>query len=291
MSISDKFSAFCSNLRMSNNTVSNVRTRYHSITKRLNKDFRNIDNDYLNSLYVGSYGRGTAIHVSDIDMLYILPWEYYSKYNSYVSNGQSALLQAVKESIQQTYPVTYMSGDGQVVKVWFSDGVEFEVVPCFEYSDGSGFCYPDTHDGGCWKTTNPKPEINTINTWNNITNKNLRRLCRMIRAWKDNCNVSMGGLLIDTFAYRFLKDWEHYDKSYFYYDWMTRDFFKYLSEQNDEQSYWIAVGSGQFIYPKGKFTAKAKTAYNNALIAIEKEDKGYSYTANDYWRAIYGTNF
>ncbi|MCR4857659.1 MAG: hypothetical protein K5890_05620 [Bacteroidales bacterium] len=291
MSISDKFSAFCSNLRMSNNTVSNVRTRYHSITKRLNKDFRNIDNDYLNSLYVGSYGRGTAIHVSDIDMLYILPWEYYSKYNSYVSNVQSALLQAVKESIQQTYPVTYMSGDGQVVKVWFSDGVEFEVVPCFEYSDGSGFCYPDTHDGGSWKTTNPKPEINTINTWNNITNKNLRRLCRMIRAWKDNCNVSMGGLLIDTFAYRFLKDWEHYDKSYFYYDWMTRDFFKYLSEQNDEQSYWIAVGSGQFIYPKGKFTAKAKTAYNNALIAIEKEDKGYSYTANDYWRAIYGTNF
>lgn len=113
----------------------------------------------------------------------------------------------------------------------------------------------------------------------------------MLRAWKDNCNVPMGGLLIDTFAYRFLKDWEHYDKSYFYYDWMTRDFFKYLSEQNDTQSYWIAVGSGQYIYPKGKFSAKAKTAYNNALIAIEKEDKGYSYTANDYWRAIYGTKF
>ena len=290
MSISDKFSAFCSNLRMSTFTVSNVRTRYHSITKRLNKDFRNIDNDYLNSLYVGSYGRGTAIHVSDIDMLYILPWEYYTKYNSYVGNGQSALLQAVKDSIKQTYPVTYISGDGQVVKVCFSDDVEFEVVPCFEYSDGS-FCYPDTHNGGSWKTTDPRPEINTINTWNNITNKNLKRLCRMLRAWKDNCNVPMGGLLIDTFAYRFLKDWEHYNKSFLYYDWMTRDFFKYLSEQNDEQSYWIAVGSGQYIYPKGKFTAKAKTAYNNALKAIEKEDKGYSYTANDYWRAIYGTKF
>lgn len=290
MSISDKFSAFCSNLRMSNNTVSNVRTRYHSITKRLNKDFRNIDSDYSNSLYVGSYGRGTAIHVSDIDMLYILPWEYYTKYNSYIGNGQSALLQAVKDSIKQTYPITYVSGDGQVVKVSFSDGVVFEVVPCFEFSDGS-FYYPDTHNGGSWKTTNPKPEINAINDLNNSTNKNLKRLCRMIRAWKDNCNVPMGGLLIDTFAYRFLSSWEYKDKSYLYYDWMTRDFFKYLSEQNDTQSYWIAVGSGQYIYPKGKFSAKAKTAYNNALIAIEKEDKGYSYTANDYWRAIYGTKF
>ena len=285
MSISDKFSAFCSNLRMSNNTVSNVRTRYHSITKRLNKDFRNIDNDYSNSLYVGSYGRGTAIHVSDIDMLYILPWGYYDRYDSYDGNGQSALLQVVKNSIAKTYWNTEIGGDGQVVQVSFSD-----VVPCFEYTDGS-FCYPDTHDGGSWKTTNPRPEINTINSWNNITNKNLKRLCRMVRAWKDNCNVPMGGLLIDTFAYRFLKDWENNDKSYGYYDWMTRDFFNYLSVQNDNQSYWLAVGSGQYILPKGKFVAKAKIAYNNALKAIEKEENGYEYSANIYWREIYGTKF
>lgn len=103
MSVSDKFRSFCSNLRMSDNTVFAVRARYHSITKRLNKDFRGIDNDYLYSLYVGSYGRGTAIHVSDIDMLYILPWDYYTKYDSYNGNGQSAMLQAIKESIQKTY--------------------------------------------------------------------------------------------------------------------------------------------------------------------------------------------
>ena len=72
---------------------------------------------------------------------------------------------------------------------------------------------------------------------------------------------------------------------------MTRDFFKFLSEQDDNQSYWKAVGSEQIIYPKGRFAYKAKLAYNNAVIAIEKEDKGYTYTANDYWRAIYGSKF
>lgn len=290
MSINDKFSAFCSNLRMSDNTVSNVRMRYHRITKRLNCDFRGIDSDNLYSLYVGSYGRGTAIHVSDIDILYIMPPEYYTKYDSYKGNGQSALLQDVKKSIAKTYTNTVISGDGQVVKVSFYDGIVFEVVPCFEQKDGS-FYYPDTHNGGSWKVTKPRSEIKAINDLNNITNKNLKKLCRMIRAWKDYCNVPMGGLLIDTFAYRFLKDWKYNDKSYLYYDWMTRDFFKYLSEQNDNQSYWQAVGSNQYIYPKGKFAAKAKTAYNNASNAIMYEEQNNERMANYYWREIYGRKF
>lgn len=290
MGIEERFSDFCSNLRMKDDTISNVRTRYRNITKRLNKDFRDIDNEYSHSLYVGSYGRDTAIHLSDIDMLYIMPSDYYDRYDSYYGNGQSALLQAVKKSILKTYPHTEIGGDGQVVKVSFSDGVIFEVVPCFECIDGN-FCYPDTHNGGNWKITKPRLEIRAINELNKCTNKNLKRLCRMIRAWKDNCNVPMGGLLIDTFAYHFLEDCEYKEESFLYYDCMTCDFFKYLSEQNDSQSYWTAIGSRQRIYPIGKFTAKAKAAYKNALKAIEYEDKGYEYKANYYWREIYGTKF
>jgi hypothetical protein len=184
----------------------------------------------------------------------------------------------------------YEPGDTAQDVDLYADGVVFEVVPCFKLTDGS-FWYPDTHNGGSWKITNPKPEINAINDLNNITNKNLKRLCRMIRAWKDYCNVPMGGLLIDTFAYRFLKDWKYNDKSYLYYDLMTRDFFKYLSEQNDNQSYWQAVGSNQYIYPKGKFAAKAKTAYNNALNAIKYEEQNNERIANYYWREIYGRKF
>ena len=35
----------------------------------------------------------------------------------------------------------------------------------------------------------------------------------MARAWKDEWNVPIGGLLNDTFAYNFLRNWEHKDKS------------------------------------------------------------------------------
>lgn len=36
MSVSDYFSTFCSNLRMSSDIVSTIQSRYHQITKRIN---------------------------------------------------------------------------------------------------------------------------------------------------------------------------------------------------------------------------------------------------------------
>lgn len=41
--------------------------------------------------------------------------------------------------------------------------------------------------------------------------KNLRHLCKMARAWKNKNGVNMGGLLIDTLAYRFLSSTNEYD--------------------------------------------------------------------------------
>src|SRR5665647_890316 len=149
MSISDKFQSFCTNLRMIQPVVENVSSRYKQITKRLNLDFYSSDSEILHSLYVGSYGRGTAIHVSDIDMLFILPVSLYNQYNAYTFFGQSALLQAVKNSICKTYPTTFVGADGQVVKLNFSDGICFEIVPSFLNTDGS-FTFPDSNEGGKW---------------------------------------------------------------------------------------------------------------------------------------------
>lgn len=75
---------------------------------------------------------------------------------------------------------------------------------------------------------------------NKETNGNLKQLCRMVRAWKINCNVNMNGILIDTLAYNFISTWERKDKSYVYYDWMSKDFFKFLSELDKNQMYWLA---------------------------------------------------
>ena len=290
MSVAHKFEQFIENLEISEDKVSKIRDRYKKITKRLNQDFCGSQSETAHSLYVGSYGRDTDIKTSDIDMLFWLPVAKYQQYEKYQGNGQSALLQEVKNSVAKTYSGTKISADGQVIVIEFSDGICFELVPCFECKDGS-FLYPDTHNGGSWKITKPRLERDEIREKNNEWKGNLKRLCRMARAWRDNAGVPMGGLLIDTFAYNFLKNWEYKDKSFEYYDWMIRDFFEFLSKQDDTQKYWLAVGSNQQVYNKGKFKRKAKIAHKLALEAIEYEEKQQEYSANEKWRDIFGKVF
>lgn len=290
MRVYDDFSMFCSNLRMTNETIKKIRNRYSQITKRINNDYRNINSANSYSRYVGSYGRGTEIWTSDIDIIVILPYETYVRFNNYKGNGQSALLQEVKQSLQKTYSNSHSKSDGQVIGINFNDNISFEIVPVFLNKNGS-YTYPDTHNDGTWKVTDPKPEISTINNFNKITNGNLKRLCRMTRAWKSHCNVPMNGILIDTLAYDFMKNWKYKKESYLYYDFMSRDFFNYLSNISPSQRYSFAPGSTKKVYIDDLFQAKARKAFNHAKNAIEYANNNKFYSSNQKWREIYGTKF
>lgn len=290
MGLADWFSTFSSNLTTQKG--SSISNRYKAITRRLNTDFWNTTSNTSHSLYVGSYGRNTAIRgFSDLDMVFELPSALYHQYDAYISNGQSALLQAVRSSMKKTYSTSSIGGDGQVVVVSFQDGVTFEVVPVFNNQGGS-YTFPDSNNSGSWKTTNPKPEIQAIKNRNTLCN-NLVPLCRMMRAWKKKWNVPIGGLLIDTLAYQFIENYEYRDKSYLYYDFMCRDFFKWMSEQSSDQTFWRAPGSGQYVYGKGLFQYKAKQCYNIAreAIADETATPKREWSAKYEWRRIFGTAF
>lgn len=289
MSVGDWFSTFCENIRINSDDVSTIRTRYYQITRRINLDYYGTSSETAHSLYIGSYGRDTEIYSSDIDMLVQLPYATYEKFNKYSINGQSALLQEVKNVLAKTYSITNLKGDGQIISLPFQDGINFEVLPTFINKDGS-YTYPNSNNGGSWKTTDPKAEINAIKEMNDKCNGNLKPLCRMIRTWKNKCSVDLSGILIDILAHRFISTWKERDKSYMYYDWMSRDFFKYLSEQDTKQTIWHAMGSGRYIYHSGSFIYKAKTAYSNAVTAIEKES-AFPTTAKSKWREIYGNKF
>ena len=291
MGLADWFKTFCSNIQVQD--TSSISNRYKTITRRLNTDFWNTTSDSSHSLYVGSYGRNTAIEgFSDLDMIFELPYALHQKYNGYSGNGQSALLQAVRKSLLKRYPTTTIGGDGQVVAVAFSDNITFEVVPAFENTDGS-FTFPNANNGGSWQVTNPRPEIVYVRARNNECNNNLVHLCRMMRAWKSKWNVPMGGLLVDTLAYRFIGNWNYRDKSFLYYDYMSRDFFRYMADQNRDQEYWLAPGSSQRVYGKGSFQFKAKRCYNLSLEAIEHEQSRpkQEWSARQKWREVFGNSY
>ena len=291
MGVAAWFDGFCSNLVVQDRGTISI--RYKAITNRLNSDFWGMQSSVSHSLYVGSYGRNTAIHgFSDLDMIFELPSALYWQYSQHTGNGQSSLLQAVRNSIKTTYPNTTVGGDGQVVAIAFSDGITFEVVPVFMNDVGS-YTYPDSNAGGSWKTTNPRPEIEAIRSRSSSTNGNLVHLCRMARAWKRMWGVPVGGLLIDALAYQFIDSWSHKGKSYLYYDFMCRDFFGFLKSQNREQVYWRAPGSCQYVYGKGLFQYKATRCHNLALEAIECESSSpkREWSAKQKWREIFGNVF
>lgn len=187
MSVSEMFQQFIENLAIDN--AGQISLRYGELTAALNKKFRDTDSKTANTLQVGSYGRRTAIKgVSDLDMLYIMP---KSKWDTYKDGKQLKLLQDVKAAIDERYPNTKTRVDRQVVVVTYTN-FEIEVLPAFEQDEG-GFKYPDTYNGGGWPITKPREEINAISDVDTEKNYNLRRLCKMARAWKNKHGVAMGG--------------------------------------------------------------------------------------------------
>lgn len=282
MSVANMFIEFIDNLAIDN--AETISLRYGELTAALNKAFRDLESKTANTLQVGSFGRKTGINgISDLDMLYIMP---KSKWDTYKDGKQLKLLQDTKSTILNRYPKTNICVDRLVVTVTYTD-FHVEIQPVFEQDDGS-FKYPDTENGGTWKITKSRLEMNAVAELDAEKNSNLRRLCKMGRAWKNKHGAGMGGLLIDTLAYNFLKSTEEYDnKSFLYYDQLNRDFFKYLSELPKQDRY-DAPGSNQHVKVKKPFQRKAKKAYHLCVKAIEAEG---TTGVNDKWKKVFGRSF
>lgn len=190
----------------------NISSRYKTITKAINNALWNTFSEREHSFYVGSYGRGTAIDTSDIDILVEVPQAFYVQ-NSYTTyNPQSRLLQVVKKSVLMSYPRSDIRGDGQVVVVDFSDGMRFEILPAIPIKDYRGivtYRYPDSHMGGRWKSTNPKAEQKAMAEKNKSSNGLLFDTCKHMRYIRDNYfrSYHLSGIVIDSFVYVAINNW------------------------------------------------------------------------------------
>jgi hypothetical protein len=278
MGVGEDFASFKDKYNISAELISSISYRYRRITRQLNTDFWNTNSETAHSIYVGSYGRDTAATgISDLDIAFILPYDVYMQYHAHAYNGQSSLLQAVKKSIQKTYWASDSFGDGQVVVITFQDGIKFEVLPSFENTDG-GFIYPNANGGGSWKTCNPRAEIAAVQARSDATNRNLKHLARMTRVWRDYVDAPISGMLIDTLAYQFIENYQYRDKSFQFHDFMARDFFDYLSKQDQTQLRWRAPGSSAWVARKGVFEHKARSAYLRSVEAIKYNDNAHDWS-------------
>jgi len=286
--VSQRFNKFISNLKLSENQINDAKTKYNNVCTKLHDNYYSTKYNGSTKLLVGSYGKRTAIAPpSDVDVLFKMPSTEYDRYNSYSGNGQSQLLQDIKNILLKKYPNTNMRGDGQVVMVNFVS-YSIEVVPGFKLTNGH-YYIPDTHDGGTWKEINPDFEKTSLSNSNSRSNGNTIKLIKMIKAWKYYCNVPIKSLVIELTAVKFLENWQYYDKSSVYYDWMIRDYFEKLVNSTND---WCFIpGTIEILNYGDSWESKAKTALNNAKKACDCEDDKDSFDASYEWRKIFGMRF
>lgn len=288
MTEKEAFTIFLENIKVSSERANKIHKRYNKITKKLNQTFRNTDSETANSLRVGSYGRYTGIKgISDLDMLYIMPDSLWDTYK----DSPSLLLSNVKEAILESYPKTDIRKDGLVVVVTFSD-FKIEVQPVFEIQEEDdtevSYKYPTTQNGGEYKTTKPKHEQKAMTEFKADHGTHHRLLCKMLRAWKDNVGLPMGGLLIDTLAYRFCTSHPEFDKcGYDSFGRLITEFFEYLKDEPTKE-YYLALGSNQRVQVKHAFQAKAKKIYKECLNAQKAATEK---SRHEHWRNVFGKNF
>ncbi|NOT78450.1 MAG: hypothetical protein HOP07_05545 [Bacteriovoracaceae bacterium] len=294
--IGAKFSRFLSNIELSPTQKENASARHRALRAKLDIEFPG-----SRSFIVGSYGKNTSIRPpSDLDIMLVLPTHIYDRYSTigYLlgsRNAQSEFLQEIKRRIQKVYPNTDMSADGQVIVLKFANSFSVEIIPCFEISGfySKKYRIADTNHGGRWREEDPDGESAAITASNKLTNGNTVRLIKMLKCWKRTCNVPLKSFHLEILAQDFLRSYEHKDKSTLYFDYMTRDFFKWLYGRVDNffGVYITRPGTGESINIGTTWQSKAESARDRALKAIDYENREMPYSANGEWQKIYGTDF
>ena len=188
--------------------------------------------------------------------------------------------------LQNTYPNTDLRGDGQVVVVGFYR-MSVEVVPAFALHNSQRYVICDTHDGGRYKAADPKAECDHVVLVNSRCNNNLRPLIMMLKAWQSQCNVPIKSFGIELVAANFLQQspWRHED--YFYYDWITRDFFAYLYRNANHSV--LVPGTLEPLQLGDMWLSRTETAFNRAVKACDYERNDYIHLAGEEWQKIFGT--
>jgi hypothetical protein len=285
VAVRQRFSQFHQNTSLTLLQKIDGRTKLSGVLTCLNSHYYGLSSGEANSVLIGSWGKDLATRPPrDVDTYFVLPPDVYHRFQNRLGNCQSALLQEVRGVLLPSNPNTTIQADRHVVLVSFGS-YAVEVVPAFRLTDG---CYwiCDTSGVGRYKVTNPDAEARYIHQIDLACNGNLRPLIRMLKGWQRYCSVPIKSFHLELVAAEFLAQspWRQYN--YFWFDWITRDFFAYL--------YWkasttIAVpGSAEKIDLGVEWQSRALTAWSRAHKACDLDLKNFVDAAGEEWQKIFG---
>ena len=275
------FKEFCENIRLTQKQNEDAKTKYSGVCKTLHKYYYESTYDEKTKFLFGSYKTKTNIRpldeMQDVDVLFQIPQETFDKFDNYEINGQSALLQEIKDVLKETYSTTdKISVWGKVVLVKMADNTHnVEVLPAKEKENGT-FTIPNSSDGGSWEEFDPRTQIDEFQSSNDRTNGLTAELARMMKAWKRNTlsmNYPSYELLSDIMLFldtEFTSGTEQEE-----YPELVKNFLDYIKNRCIDENR----------------KSHIETAYNRSVKAIEYIDSDKPKEASEKWHKVFGDQF
>jgi len=287
MTVSQRFDAFLANIVLTSDQLAEGAKKHGGVLSTLNRNYYGYNSDTANSVLVGSWGKDTKVRPArDIDVLFILPFSKYLRFEKRLGNKQGQLLQEMKDVLQKTYSTTAMRADGQVVVVSLGS-YAVQVAPAF-LLENTQYWICDTNDGGKYRTLDPNAEIGVIQASDATTGGNTRNLIRMMKIWQRVCAVPIKPFVLELLVIEFLNSYAHKSHSSPRYDWMVRDFFAFLLTKN-AISYVVVPGTGELIWlNSADWNSRAETAHAQAEKACAYESPHAPHSAGREWHKIFG---
>ncbi|MGN0245176.1 MAG: hypothetical protein ACI4DK_04305 [Lachnospiraceae bacterium] len=278
-------------LRINSKTINFIKRKQIGIEKQIKvylkktQDLNNRELKNISSYFAGSYGRGTEINTSDIDLVLGLPIKVFKNIRE-LEDSQSYWLNEIACVIKSKYTSAQIEVDGQVVSVNYGK-IKFEVLPAFinRKTKPNNYIYADINNGGQWRITDPRSDAVACNELFDKVGNKYKEMCWLMRQWRDNCNVEISGIIIDCNMYNLFSLYTKSDIPT--YDILCLKFFEKLS--NDKEEKVVVPGSNTKIIYECKFQIKAKEAYEIVKYAITFQELYLG--AIEYWQVIFGEKF
>jgi Second Messenger Oligonucleotide or Dinucleotide Synthetase domain len=281
-----RFQRFYSDLLLTPDQTQDGMTKQLGVRQKLEQVYYGQSSEAPPGFLVGSWGKSTQVRPPrDLDLFFILPPDVFTRFDGRAGNKQSALLQEVKEALQDKYVQSDLRGDGQVVLIAFNT-IDVEIIPVFAIANNQ-FVMPDANGGGRWKIVDPLAQIALIHATDQQTSGNTRALARMMKQWTRHYNVPIKSFIIELLVTYFMKQYHNSDKSFFWYDWMVRDFLSYLCGLRNGTL--TLPGTGDVIQVGDDWGAKAQSSLTIALSACDMEYNDWTILAGEEWQKIFGT--
>ena len=273
----EEFKKFNENIRLTNEQEDDAKTKVKEVSKKLHSNYYSNEYDGNTKFIFGSYKTKTNVRplsaMQDVDVLFKIPKETFDKFDSYESNGQSALLDEIKNILKEKYStIDKISAWGKVVLVKFSENHHnIEVLPAFELDNGK-FKIPNTEDGGYWEIFDPRKQVSEFQVSNDKTNGLTSELSRMIKSWiRNTSSLNYSSFQMIDEIMSFLKDEFTSGAEYGEYPEVIKNFYDSLKSNCSEE-----IGS------------HVSTAFARAVKAIEYMDDNKPKEASEEWIKIFG---